>query len=480
MSTPGSTTPERAFSPPPVTAGSSPRSGIPLVRRLHFYAGVLVAPFILIAALTGALYAVAPTLERVVYRDVLIVDPGEQALPLTEQAAAAQAARPGLVMAGMRPAAGPEESTRVLFADPALGPDTQLAVFVDPYAGHVLGAEPVWFGHLPLSTWLDGLHRHLQLGEPGRLYSELAASWLWVVALGGLTLWWTRHRSERRRGERARLLTPSPGTGRSRTLNWHAAVGVWILPMLLFLSATGITWSTFAGATVSDIRAHFAWERPTLVTALGGSSADTPADDHADHAGHAGHAGPSPMPAAPVDVDGVVAAAASAGVRLPLELTLPAEPGEAVGVLEVDEPYRLTTNAAAVDPVTLRVTSSVDYANDYSTIAKLADWGIRMHMGFLFGWLNQLVLFVVAAGLVTVIVRGYRMWWQRRPTRASDRLVGRPPARGVLRRTHPGLVTVVVAAAIAVGWFLPLLGVSLVAFLVADVAIGRVQALRHR
>ena len=40
-----------------------------------------------------------------------------------------------------------------------------------------------------MSTWLDGLHRHLNLGEPGRIYSELAASWLWVVALGGVCLW---------------------------------------------------------------------------------------------------------------------------------------------------------------------------------------------------------------------------------------------------------------------------------------------------
>ncbi|MDF2828323.1 MAG: PepSY-associated helix domain protein, partial [Mycobacterium sp.] len=60
------------------------------------------------------------------------------------------------------------------------------------------------------------------------------------------------------------------------------------------------------------------------------------------------------------------------------------------------------------------------------------------------------------------------------------RLVGRPPARGVLRRTHFGVVALVVVAAIAVGWFLPLLGVSLVAFLVLDVAIGRVRALRQR
>jgi len=35
------------------------------------------------------------------------------------------------------------------------------------------------------------------------------------------------------------------------------------------------------------------------------------------------------------------------------------------------------------------VKSAVDYGQDYSRVAKLADWGIRMHMGFLFGWLNR-------------------------------------------------------------------------------------------
>ena len=36
---------------------------------------------------------------------------------------------------------------------------------------------------------------------------------------------------------------------------------------LLFLSATGITWSTYAGAHVSDIRAAFDWQRPVLSSA---------------------------------------------------------------------------------------------------------------------------------------------------------------------------------------------------------------------
>jgi uncharacterized iron-regulated membrane protein len=440
------------------------RSPLPLVRRLHFYAGVLVAPFILIAAVTGALYAVAPTIERVVYHDLLVVTPAGDPLPLTAQADAARRALPDLQMAGIRPAAGPDDSTRVTFADPTLDADVSRAVFVDPYSGRVLGQEPTWLGYLPLSTWLDGFHRHLQLGEPGRVYSELAASWLWVVALGGVVLWWAKRRTERRRGRPGRLLTPDRSTtGRLRTLNWHAAVGVWILPMLLFLSATGITWSTYAGEWVTDLRAEFNWQRPQLDS--------TPPGEHAEHAGHAG----SPN-GGPIDVDAVVSAANAAGVAAPLEVTLPPAPGAPIVVTEIDAPYRLTTNVAAVDPGSLTVTGVVDYNRDYSTMAKLADWGIRMHMGFLFGWLNQLLLFGIAAALVTVIVRGYRMWWQRRPTRGSQWAVGRPPIRGLLRRQHPAVLGVGVTCAVAVGVFLPLLGISLAAFLVLDVIIGRLKA----
>jgi uncharacterized iron-regulated membrane protein len=433
-------------------AVTSPRRTVlPLIRRLHFYAGVFVAPFILVAAITGSLYAMASTIERFVYRDLLTVEPAGDSLPLPAQAAAAQGRVPELMMTGLRPAPGPRDSTRVTFADPQLGADTEQAVFVDPHTGRVLGQEPVWFGYMPLSTWLDGLHRHLQLGEPGRLYSELAASWLWVVALGGVTLWVVKVRGDRRRGRPGRLMWVDGATeGRARTRNWHGAVGVWILPMLVFLSATGITWSTYAGATVTALRAEFDWQRPRLDTALTVPAAS----------------------AGPVDFDGVVRAAGGAGVAAPVEITLPASADGAVGVAEIDEPYRLTTNAAAVDPSSLRVTGVLDYDRDYSVMAKLADWGIRMHMGLLFGFLNQLLLLGVAVALVTVIVRGYRMWWQRRPTRGSGWAVGRPPVRGGVRRLHPAVLAAGAVTTVAVGWFLPLLGISLAGFLLVDLLIG--------
>ena len=34
------------------------------IQRIHFYGGMFVGPFILVAALTGCLYAMAPTLEK--------------------------------------------------------------------------------------------------------------------------------------------------------------------------------------------------------------------------------------------------------------------------------------------------------------------------------------------------------------------------------------------------------------------------------
>lgn len=437
----------------------------PLMMRLHFYAGVLVAPFILVAALTGALYALAPTIERFVYDDILHVEAGPAPLPMSQQITAARKSVPQLAMSGLRPPATATDSTRIYFTDPAVGDEHLRAVFVDPYTGRILGDEVTWFGYLPLSTWLDGLHRHLNLGEPGRVYSELAASWLWVVALGGVCLWIAKARNERRRGRVGRILTVDRrAEGRAQTVNWHGATGIWLLAGLLFLSATGITWSTYAGAHVTDVRAALNWERPQLDTASA-------------HDGHSGHAAAG-ADLRSIDYDAVIDAAGAVGVHAPLEVTLPAGPGQGVGVTEIDAPYRLTTNAAAVDPDTLAVTSRIDYWRDYSVIAKFADWGIRMHMGFLFGWLNQLLLFGVAAALVTVIVRGYRMWWQRRPTRGSDWALGRPPRRIGLRGRHPVATAVLAVGAVAVGWFLPLLGISLICFLVVDALIGGVKARR--
>jgi len=56
-----------------------------LLRRLHFYIGLFVAPFILMAALSGTLYVLAPQLENFIYADALTVEPHGTARPLSSQ-----------------------------------------------------------------------------------------------------------------------------------------------------------------------------------------------------------------------------------------------------------------------------------------------------------------------------------------------------------------------------------------------------------
>ena len=423
----------------------------PLIVRVHFYAGVFIAPFLAVAAVTGGLYALAPSIERVVYRDLLSVASTGPALPLDEQVARARAAHPDLPVTTVRPAASAGATTRVSFGDPALPADRARTVFVDPGTGRVLGEQVTWLGYLPLSTWLDGLHRHLNLGEPGRVYSELAASWLWVVALGGLYLWTARAAAQRHRGRRGRLLTVDRRrSGRARTMNWHGATGMWLLAGLLFLSATGITWSTYAGAHVTELRSALQWQRPQL---------DSPA----------AMAGTGPNDG-DIDYDRVLDAATRQGVGAPVEMAVPA--AGPVTVTEIDKAFRWTTNAVAVEPADLAIVDAIDYRRDYSTMAKLADWGVRAHMGLLFGLLNQLVLLATALGLLAVIAGGYRMWWQRRPTRGSVWPVGRPPARGGIRRLRPVPAAALVVGTVAVGWFLPLFGVPLAGFVVVDLLLA--------
>ncbi|MFC9894138.1 PepSY-associated TM helix domain-containing protein [Nocardia sp. NPDC127579] len=451
-----------------------------LALRLHFYAGVFVAPFILIAAVTGALYAISPTLEDITSRELLKVEPQGAPRSLAEQVNAAVATRPELALVAVSPAPGADDTTRVLFNDPALGESERRAVFVDPYTARPVGDSVVYgsSGALPMRTWIDQLHRSLHLGEPGRLYAELAASWLWIIALAGLALWVRRVRVRRGRNSAAWLLAPDRSrTGRARSMNWHGALGIWALPLLLVLSATGMTWSTYAGANVTELREQLSWVTPSVNTELPGSSAAAPASGGDHH--HGGHAAPQPEnPRQRIaELDTVYDVARANGITQGAEISVPSRAGQAFTVKERRMPGTYTVDAVAVDGASGTVTDRLPYA-DWPLMAKLSNWGIAFHMGLLFGLPNQLLLFAGMLGLIAVLGYGYRMWWQRRPTRGSAFALGRAPRGGTLRGASPWLSVPLILAAVVVGWFAPLVGISLIAFLILDLTLGVVQRAR--
>ncbi|RKR03539.1 putative iron-regulated membrane protein [Kushneria sinocarnis] len=427
-----------------------------LLMRLHFHVGLLVGPFLLVAATSGLLYALTPQLENAVFHHQLYTDARGPTLPLAEQIGVARGAIGDEArLSAVRPAPAPGNTTRVMFHESGMGPSDARAIFVDPVTGEVRGDLPVYgtSGALPLRTWIDKFHRSLLLGDWGRLYSELAASWLWVVALGGLVLW----RQRRRR----------VAAGRERPAGmrrWHGTLGAWLMLGLLFFSATGLTWSQWAGGNIAVLRTAWGWGTPSVSTRLEGSE-PTPAQTAANVPHTTGGATTAAAGGVtPERFDGVLAAARQAGLEAgKIEIIPPARADQAWQVREIDRGWPTRVDEAAIDPKTLEITDRTRFEN-FPLAAKLTRWGIDAHMGSLFGLANQLLLVMVASGLIVMIVLGYRLWWQRRPTRYRH---ARPPL-AILRRLPWPLTLGIVSLAALVGWALPVMGASLLAFLVID------------
>lgn len=441
----------------------------PLLMRLHFYAGIFVAPLLIVAAITGAIYTVTPQLERIVYAEQLRVPEGERTIPVAAQIQAARRAYPAGTLSAVETPSGPGATTRVVIDDPAIDDGRQRTVFVDPYTGEIRGSLATSFGGLPLTVWLAGLHKDLRLGEPGRIYSETAASWLWVIVLAGLVLWIGRRRRTRRL--RRLVLPDRSGPARARRVSRHAAVGTVLAVGLVGLAATGLTWSKHAGSNFSALRSSLSWTTPS-VTAIG---ADGGGGEHAAH----GHGAPTPVgdggdlrgeQARLVVVDGALATARRAGLQDPMSVSLPSVDGAGYVATESRDQWPMRRDSVAVDPTGRGVTEQMRFA-DWPVMAQLAGWGVQLHMGNLFDLPNQIGLALLALGLLYLIVAGYRMWWLRRPVGG----LAPPPARGAWRRLPRWAWIVVPPVVVVVGWALPLLGISLAAFLVVDAAQGRAR-----
>lgn len=425
-----------------------------LARRVHFMAGLLVAPFLAVLALTGLAYAFSPQINDVLYGDKLYVEAQTGSpRPLSEQVEAALAAHPEAHVTSVIPADDPDRTAQVVLGGIEGLRQTgnpfsseSLTVYVDPYTGGVNGELVTVDNRPPAQVWLREFHGNLHLGELGRLYSEFVASWLPFIVLGGLVLWL----SKRARGRSLRtVLVPSfTAKGRARNRSWHGVLGLWLAVGLLGISITGLTWSNHAGGRVD-----------AAITALNGKtpSLSTPEVTPVDSAD-------------PMGFDRAVEVARSEGLQG--ELTLVPPPAEGPFIVKESSdglPIRMTS--VAIDPYTEQVTARQGWA-DYPLMAKLTSIGVGAHSGTLFGLANQLALALLALGSLALLGLGYRMWWQRRPTRS-----GRSSPAPVWRNLSVPMLFAVLLAAGALGWAMPVFGATLVAFVVLD---GTVNALRRR
>ena len=436
------------------------------VWRWHFYAGLFTAPFLIVLAVTGALYLFNHEIERWWYRGLMEVPPFSRVAAASAQEAAVLHAFPGAQVSRYTYPLDNHEAAEWTIKTTE---GRALTVFVDPGSTAIKGT--VAPGQRLMQIVRD-MHASLLLAKPGQYVMELAACWGFILLVTGIFMWWPRR--ARMRG----VLVPRLRAG-SRTF-WkdiHSVPSMWNAALVVFLILTGLPWSIFWGqqfaklGTLSSITApspNFI-RQPKLVS-FTGAPAEPGSDDHVPHSGLPDlpwSVRNAPQPQAynatrRIGIDAIMREAERRHIAAPgLRVIYPAVPFDTF-VLSFVPKTAQGQHTVNIDPGTGALLRDVSWKN-YSPVGKAVEFGVMTHMGEEFGLANQLVMLASCLLLILTISFGVVMWWRRRP-------VGRLGAPPLPEGFRPSWA--IIATAIVLGIVFPLAGLSIVLVVLGDALLA--------
>ena len=432
------------------------------VWRWHFYAGVLVMPFLMLLTLTGGLYLFKDEIDHAVYRSMI------------EVPASAQQADPDQWLDAAAHA-GEGRAANVLFPDRAdqavrvqvNRPDgAQRTVFVDPHTAAVTGVT----AYGGVTETIKKLHSLTLFGGPIgtalNILVEIVAGWAVILCATGLYLWWPRRRT-------GAVLRPRE-TDAGRRPFWrdvHALTGFYVGGVIIFLAVTGMPWSAVWGDRFMGVMRGTGLGRPPAPAAASPWShakphdapagvgwtlenAALPADDHAAH-GH-DHAAPS--------LNRVLQTAREQGLPRPFTVSIPQSSDLAWTVARQTRKAE-DARSLYVDGASGAVKADLRW-HQFGVMAKGFEWGIAVHQGMQYGWINRIVMLIGCIAVWLLAISGLVTWWKRRPPSLSRRRTGAPPAP-----PGPRARIAVLCIVIPLSILYPLTGLSLVAALLLDRAV---------
>lgn len=203
--------------------------------KWHFIAGLISLPFILIISITGVIYLFERDYEAPRQKSIREVVVSGAPLSFQEQWKIAKEnaiKKPNALII-------PEMETRASeFVSGKFGHKT--SVFIDPYKKVVSGSV------IPKNSLMykvRKLHGELLLGKFGTKIVELIASWMVVLIITGLFIWWPG------RGWKVKgfFIPRTKVDKRTFFRDMHAITGFWISILLLTVLAGGLPWTDVFG-----------------------------------------------------------------------------------------------------------------------------------------------------------------------------------------------------------------------------------------
>ncbi|TCI53767.1 PepSY domain-containing protein [Exiguobacterium sp. SH1S21] len=431
-----------------MTSSSSGRDWYRAVWRWHLYAGLIIAPFLLVLAVTGAVYLFKPQIEQVLYADYYQVEPAGERMSATELFNRVQSEYPDAPVTRYRPGESADRSTEFRL----MTEDGATTVFVDPYKGEIIGSQ---LNADRFMSQVELIHGELMIGTIGDRIVELVACWTIVLMATGLYLFWPRN------GLQAQgTLYPRLTKGkRIFRRDLHVVPGFWVTAGLLFLVLTGLPWSGFWGANFQSIATNAGVGYPPSIWGGEAPTSNVKTEDVAD-VPWAAETLPVPNSAVagyvPLSLDQVDTIAETVGMDPSYTISLPSTSD---GVFTLSAyPDRAQDEATIhLDQYSGAVLADYRYDN-YGIVGKAVALGVTLHKGTQFGLPNQLISLAICLGVILVVVSGVYLWYSRKPNAKS----GAPSAPSRTKRN------VFFVLLIGFGIVFPLVGLSLLVVATID------------
>lgn len=445
----------------------APWLGYNTVWRWHFYAGLFCMPFIVLLAITGAIYLFKPQFEAYQEAAYPVTADGKAAQSVTAQVMAAAKAVPHAQFSAYQLPASPQSPAHVMLVQQG----ELKRVLVNPYTLQVMHIAVEEDRIMP---WIHRLHGRLLMGDQGSYLVELAASWAIVMMVTGLFLWWPRDAKGL-----AGVLYPRLRMGSGAQLSdkvaqrifWrdlHAVIGIWIAFFVLFLLISGLPWTKSWGGLLKEVRQLGATSQMHIKQdwftsqkeVREASTALAAGDEHAHHQHvQAVNEKLSAQMALPASLDTMVSNIAGLQLPPPVMIAAPSKRNAGwVGRSDTqNRPWRVTVD---LDPQSGAMLSRINFA-DKPVLDRVVGYGVAVHEGQLFGWFNQLLGLFTALGLVAVVVSGVVMWLRRRQVTT----LGAPFAQ---TRQNTRMPSMTIVAMVLLAVLLPFLGLSLIVVLMIE------------
>nr|WP_232337111.1 PepSY domain-containing protein [Lysinibacillus timonensis] len=428
--------------------------------RWHFYAGLIIAPFLVILAITGGIYLFQPQIDQQLYQEYYEVTPTGERTSADQQIATVKGLYPGATVTSYRPGETDERSSEVGISLQG----ESYTVFMNPYTGEEIGKLN---NNDRLTEKVEKIHGELMIGTIGDRIVELVTCWAIVLIVTGLYLWFPR----KNKGMAGVLLPRFNKGPKILRRDLHAVPAFWVTGGMLFLILTGLPWSGFWGTGFQNIVTNSGMGYPPSVWTGSAPESITKTKEIADvpWAAENLHVPQSTVQDyKALSIDHLVQIAKREGVDPSYTIYIP-QTKEGVYTFSAFP-------AKAQDEITMHIDQYsgavlADYRYDhYHFMGKIIAWGITLHKGTQFGLINQLIGLLVCLGIVLTAVSGFYLWLKRKPSKK----LGAPLAPSALKMK--GFLCIL----ILLGVIFPLVGLSLIIVWLLDwLIIQRIPAMKQ-